>query len=183
MKPEQTGLFAAVVVAAGMTVPVEAQVNVQQPVVGGFRASTTVSVPDRGSAHLGSVGSAASGRINSGIFRPGTSSGLERSTSSVSTSVYIHDLRAMDEALLAGTANSQRDAWSPRLEERRAAIPTGITASRIEDTSEKAARYVRLAREAESKGKGSVARMHWNLAAKFGSTVAKQRLTELASVK
>lgn len=183
MKPEQTGLLAAVVVAAGMTVPVEAQVNVQQPVVGSFSGSTTVSVPDRGSAHLGSVGSAASGRINSGIFRPGTSSGLERSASSLSTSVYIHDLRAMDESLLAGAANSARDPWTPRLDERRAAIPAGKAASSQDDTSDKAARYVKLAREAESKGKASVARMHWNLAAKFGSAVAKQRLVELASVK
>ena len=89
----------------------------------------------------------------------------------------------MDEALLAGTANSTSDAWTSRLQERRAALTMGAVPLPPEDTSGKAARYERLAREAESKGKSTVARMHWNLAAKFGSTVAKQRLTELASVK
>lgn len=181
MKPTLRDLAIVVGLSCLPCAVAEAQVAVQQPAVGGFGVSTTVSVPDRGSARLGGVSSAASGRFNSGIFRPGTSSGLERSASSLSTSVYIHDLQAMDEALLAGAPDANRDPWTPRLNERRAAQPASTKAAPPEDTAGKAARYEQLARDAEAKGKLSVARMHWQMAAKFGSSVARQKLTALAA--
>lgn len=182
MKAIWRDLSIAAVIGCGGASSAFAQVTIQQPVVGGFSASTTVSVPDRGSTLIGGVGSAASGRTTSGVFRPGTSSGMDRSASSLRTSVSIHDLQAMDEALLReGTARGATDPWTPRLAERRAALPESTKQVPREDTLAKAARYERLARDAEGNHKPIVARLHWQRAAKLGSTMAKQRLVELAA--
>jgi hypothetical protein len=83
--------------------------TVQQPVVEVFNATTTVSVPDRGSIHLGSVSRAAAGRRTAGFgpFRSGFGYGRDVSHSGVSASVYIHDLREMDAAALRQAAAMQ----------------------------------------------------------------------------
>lgn len=88
----------------------------------------------------------------------------------------------MDEALLSqGTARGATDPWTSRLAERRAALPEPTKRPPRKDTLTKAARYEQLARDAELSGKPAVARLHWQVAAKLGSSVAKQRLVELAS--
>lgn len=78
--------------------------TVQLPTYSFFTTNSTVSVPDRGSAYLGGVSRAASGRneFGSGLlpFR-NRSFGTERSASNASVSVYIHDFEAMDEYLLS----------------------------------------------------------------------------------
>ncbi len=176
--------FAGFVVVLFLPLPqtaVAQAVAVQQPVVRTMGVSTTVSVPDRGTTYLGGMNSAASGRISPGPFRPGTNSGLERSGSSMSVSVFVHDLQAMDEALLnqGPTTPSESDMWSARLNQRRAQSNAGVNSAVVEDTASQAARYEQLAREAESRRKFSIARMHWQVAAKLGSPVARQRLTAL----
>lgn len=77
--------------------------TVQQPVVSRFSVGTTVSVPDRGRAHLASVSRAGDGRKSFGPFSPGSSRGMFRDHSSSSVGVTIHDLDEMDRRLL-GTA-------------------------------------------------------------------------------
>lgn len=160
-----------------------AQVIVQQPVVSTFGGGTTVTVPDRGSMHLGSVNTARSGRVTTGPFRSGSSMGLERTGSSMSAGVYIHDLHEMDEAILAQGQHSALDAGlephAARLAARRNA---GVEAMPVKPASPsvdriaQASRYEKLARDAEAKGKKSVARLHWQMAAKHGSTLAPQKL-------
>lgn len=160
----------------------EAQaVAVQQPVVRTFGVGTTVSVPDRGTIHLGGVNSAASGRVSSGLFRPGTNSGLERTGTSLSTTVFIHDLQAMDEALLAeGTSTSpEGEVWSARLNQRRNRDAHGTTSLTKQDRTPNFARYEQFAREAESRRKFALARLHWQTAAKLGSPIAAQHLAQL----
>ena len=176
-----SGLVVSATLCCSRLVSAQA-VGVQQPVVQRFGASTTVSVPDRGSTHLGSLGVASSGRVSSGRFRPGTSTGLERSASSLSVSVYIHDLLEMDEALLSQDASTGdvRDPWSARLNERRAATLRGVAQVPGESDAPKAARYEQLARDAEVKRKMSIARLHWQMAAKLGSSIAQKRLAESA---
>lgn len=84
--------------------PAAGQNAVQLPTYSSFRTNTTVSVPDRGSVYTGGINRASDGRNEFGTpllpFR-NRSIGSERSASSVWTSVYIHDLQAMDEALLS----------------------------------------------------------------------------------
>ncbi len=83
--------------------PLRAQpraITVQQPVVQSFGVDTVVSVPDRGSVLLGSVGSSIGTRSWNGFTPWGSSLGVERNVSSARATVWIHDFEAMDEALL-----------------------------------------------------------------------------------
>lgn len=149
------------------------QLSVQQPVVGTTSVNTTVSVPDRGSVFLGGVNSAQSGRTSYGPLRSGSSLGLSRSASSMSTSVYIHDLRAMDEALL----NSVPDSPSPSSIRGESRLPRSeASAPAVASPAEKAFKYERLAKQAEVAGKPGVAKLHWQMAAKYGSKLAEEKL-------
>jgi hypothetical protein len=171
-------------------------VTVQQPVVGVFNVNTAVSVPDRGSALVGSVARAASGRKSYGFPpRYGSSYGVSRSNSSVQTSVWIHDLSAMDEAVLGAASETHAKPLDPRFAALRgsSATETRITSTRQAAQSTRrtsrpkpdmsAERFLRLGRAAEKRGKPRVAQMHYRQAAKRGSIIADQRLTALASAE
>ena len=99
-------LFTALMLAVGG--PAWGQQAVQQPVVSSTSVGTTVSVPDRGSALLGGVSSAQSARSQYGPLPSGTNRGFSRQATSITTNVYIHDLQAMDEAILnSGSTDSE----------------------------------------------------------------------------
>lgn len=152
-----------------------AQQAVQQPVVGSTSVSTTVSVPDRGRVFLGGVSSAQSGRTQYGPLGTGPALGLTRQSSSVSASVTIHDLRAMDEALLK-SAPSVAEPNRPKADSRIAnPVPEKLKET-AESLAEKATRHEHLARKAEDEGRAGVARLHWQAAAKYGSKAAEERL-------
>lgn len=167
-----------IIVAGSSTSLFAQQATVQQPVVGTNSVRTTVSVPDRGSALLGGVGSAQSARSTYGPLRTGSSFGLSRSASSMSTSVYIHDLRAMDEALL----NSVPDSPSPAniRSSGRSSVDVATPADAA-SPAEKALKFERLAKQAEASGKPGVAKLHWQMAAKFGSRLASEKLAASSS--
>lgn len=78
------------------------QIAVQQPLFGEWGARTTIAVPDRGTALIGSVSRGASGRVSSGPFRSGTSTGREFGHSGMSAHVFIHDFAELDRQALAG---------------------------------------------------------------------------------
>jgi hypothetical protein len=166
-------IIAIVVLFSGAAVAHAQALNVQQPVVGTTSVQTTVSVPDRGSVFLGGVSSAASGRQSNGPLRTGTSRGYAMSASSMRASVFIMDLHAMDEAIL----NSVPDSPVPPSIRRRDALAEPEVAQRdVESPTEKAAKFERLARQAEAAGKSGVARLHWKMAARYGSTLAEAKL-------
>lgn len=81
-----------------------AQISVQQPVVESIGVATTVTVPDRGAVHLGSLGIARDARIffgpGNGLFPRGSTLSQERSHSGLSLHATIQDLSEMDRALL-----------------------------------------------------------------------------------
>lgn len=78
----------------------QAQV-VQLPAVGNFGVSTTVSVPDQGTASLGGTGRSSYGATTRGAGPLASrASGGQNSANSASISATIIDLAAMDEALL-----------------------------------------------------------------------------------
>lgn len=160
-------------------------VTVQQPVVRSFQTSGTVVVPDRGSARLGSVGSASSFRQTTGPWRTGSTLGSERSQTSASAGVYIHDLRAMDEAILASspaTSPDRADFFEAQLMVRQRGPFTQLPATEMAPGSAlssavgEAERFEKLARVAAAKGKDSLARLHWRMAAKHGSKTAAEYL-------
>src|SRR5580704_1752172 len=114
--------FAIVLAWMWLTIsPAFGQQVVQQPVVGTTSVNTTVSVPDRGTTFLGGVSSAQSGRSQYGPFRSGPSTGFTRQSTSMSVNVYIHDLHAMDEAIL--------NSGPAPLESRRTSTGSGASRS------------------------------------------------------
>ena len=165
-------------------------ITVQQPVIRNFSVGTVVSVPDRGRAHLGSVSRAGESRSSYGPLRSGTSIGLFRNHAGVSTHVWIHDLRAMDEQILrrkrrsaripAGRPLSRNAEHADRgLISRYRAHSTRSSAIRsrsVSGTEDPAAKFYRLGLRAEKRGKKSLARLHYRMAAKHGSGLAKRKL-------
>jgi len=149
-------------------------VAVQQPVVRQFGVSTSVSVPDRGGMMLGGIDRAASGQSSYGAAWRGSSIGVERSSSSVSAHVFIHDLRAMDEALLREAGYDDRSIPENRISTRGTLreVPSGSQPFQRAD----AERFEQLALKAERAGRSAVAEMHWQMAAKYGSQIAQKRL-------
>lgn len=156
------------------------QVAVQQPIVGITSVTTSVVVPNRGQTFLGGVSSAQSSRSRYGFRQPGPSVGLSRSSSSLSVGVTIVDLREMDEAIL-NSVPEQRDPES-RFARHGAAIRSSAPEQSIKPThntespAERAARFEQLARKAEAENRQGVASLHWQMAAKYGSTMARERL-------
>lgn len=155
------------------------QIAVQQPVVERFSVGTTVSVSDRGSMLLGSVGSAASGRNVAGPFRSGYGIGREARHSAMTAHVYIHDFAAMDAALLNEPTDVSNSRLEPRIRER---LNHGSAARSVVSTSpsdgDAAREAERLAQNAEARGKTGVAKLHWQRAARHGSKIASQKLSE-----
>lgn len=163
-----------------------AQLTVQQPVFGVNSVSTTVSVPDRGRAHLGSISRTRDSRTTFGPFRSGSSIGLDREHTGMSVGVYIHDFEAMDRHLLSqGTPASvssnprltgrTRHAWN-QLQQQHGGRPSSQTPA--SPKLAKSEKYWRLGQKAEQDGKRSVARLHYRIASKYGSKAAKARLAE-----
>jgi len=77
--------------------------SVQLPTYSYFTGNTTVLVPDGGSAFLGGVGRASTGRNEFGSpLLPSRNVGIgsQRGASNVHVTVTIHDFEAMDEYLL-----------------------------------------------------------------------------------
>ncbi|HCS53247.1 hypothetical protein [Rubinisphaera sp.] len=74
--------------------------TVQQPVVSQFSVNSTVSVPDRGSTHLGSLSTARDSRFHSRTWPRGSSTSRSLTHQSVSVSAHIHNFEEMDELLL-----------------------------------------------------------------------------------
>ena len=91
----------------------------------------------------------------------------------MSASVYIHDLRAMDEALL----NSVPDSPVPSAIRGGSRMPLAEAArAEVASPAEKAMKFERLAKQAEAAGKAGVAKLHWQIAAKYGSKLANEKL-------
>ena len=95
-------------IAVASAIQCQAQV-VQLPAVGTFSVSTTVSVPDQGTASLGGVGRSSYGTTSRGAGPLASrASGGQSSASSVSVSATIIDLAAMDEAILNMPADTKQ---------------------------------------------------------------------------
>lgn len=215
------------------------QLTVQQPVIQSTGGNFAVSVPDRGGILLGSISRAGESRKSYGLpFTRGSSVGRFSQHSSLSSHVWIHDLREMDQLILemaetdprgqkATTSAAARRAglaWSD-FQPRRGAFVENSRRSNLQLSSEGSrSRYAvgtlngrsqtrstvsdrkpttatarpvaakprqsraldpdhsyRLGVEAEESGKLTVAKLHYQTAAQYGSTEGARRLQELAA--
>lgn len=153
-----------------------AQLAVQQPVVGVTAVQTSVVVPDRGTMFLGGSSSAQFGRSQYGPLRSGTSSGYSLQSTSVSTSVYIHDLQSMDEEIL----NSVRKGSPNRIQGMPVPVPVVPPTPEL-SSAEKMAKFEQLAKKADQDGRSGLAKLYWQTAAKHGSKIAEKRLAEVTT--
>lgn len=201
MKP----LFASLLGMAAVAIPARAvaqqqPTTVQLPTFSYFSVGTSVSVPDRGSAYLGGVTRASSGRNEFGVpLMPfsNRSIGSERSVSSARVSVYLHDFEAMEEAILrqaaASTLQPRRpvapqsrweaapsDAWQPA--SRPGSVARSLADIQRERAREQlsreqeAADFFARGRAAEEAGKPNVARIYYQMAARRASGDRKQQI-------
>jgi hypothetical protein len=98
-----SALLAAVVVGMTFGFGSESfgQLTVQQPVLQSTGGNFAVSVPDRGGILLGSISRAGESRKSYGLpFSRGSSVGRFSQHTSMSSHVWIHDLREMDQMIL-----------------------------------------------------------------------------------
>src|SRR5262245_38850748 len=174
---------------------------VQLPTFHFFTLSTTVSVPDGGDTMLCGVSRSSSGRIQRGI--PGLPSqpfdnvatGRATGTSNVSASATIHDLDAMDKALLGQdqkVATARRPSPLIATRQDSAAPLQSIAAIRAQQAAEDAARQQEAAaalargRQLLAEGKTNVAKIYFQTAVKKStdkSDVREQALTALRSLE
>lgn len=156
------------------------QLVVQQPIVGTTSVSTSVAVPNGGRTFLGGVSTAQSARSRFGFGQPGSSLGLSRTSNSMSVGVTVIDLREMDEAILNSAPDQSEPAsgfsrHAAAISAPRAETPREPTRD-VESTAERAAKFEQLAHKAETEKRPGVAKLHWKMAAKYGSVMARERL-------
>ena len=189
MNPARTAFL-----AAGLSVCSTAgfaqNVTVQQPVIGVNSVQTTVSVPDRGGMMVGGIGRSTFGSSPIPPFRPGTSFHAASEASTMGAGVWIHDLSAMDRAVLAGAERPgpqsdalraarilrQQHAMRRSLPQAPPFQPSALPTER----GERAERSYPLGVRAEQRGDVSVARLHLITAARYGSTAAEAKLAALS---
>lgn len=154
--------------------PLSAQVTVQLPSYHYFAIGASALVPDRGAAYLGGVGSARFGRNAFGPpLVPGNrATSRQLGTAGVSVSAWIHDFRAMDEALLKQAAASRearpappgpRVAPNDPLPQSLEAIARAHAAADAK-LQQEAAEYLARGLRAEASGKPGVAKIYYRMA-------------------
>jgi hypothetical protein len=174
----------ALAILATYSPQAEAQ-TIQLPEFGFTTVATTVSVPDRGSALLGGVGRARYGRTQRGtplvgrlpgIGRPfnNVATGSELGGSTIGVTAYIHDLDAMDKALLAQAAamrNPGRPAVDGRQRRRIGLNPAAPSVAEIRRrqaaekylVSNRQQELLDRARQAEAHQKPHVAKIYYRM--------------------
>jgi len=172
------------------------QVNVQQPTVGVFSGSSTVSVPDRGRTLIGGVSRGATSRSTYGPFPSGSNTGRSLEGGSLSVGAYIHDFEELDRQALSAAESSPRtkrdqpeDARTDRAREALIRRDRGGTARRRTAISPPADQekerglnsdeLLERGRKAEAAGKSGVAVAFYRQARDRGSADAGRELDRL----
>jgi len=174
-------LLALGVIASTMTATAQ---TVQLPTFSYFTATTSVMVPDRGSASVAGMSSALDGSISRGLGTLGPTFSTRgfsavRGASSVSVTATIHDFEAMDAALLGPLANRTAAAVSPEPRLANGPERSGAGSGRqsvaeiqrqqlVEQAqlADEARSYMAQGDEALAKGKPGVAKIYYQMAAR-----------------
>jgi hypothetical protein len=179
----------------------QAPTTVQLPTFHFFTVQTSVSVPDSGGAYLGGLNRARDGRTSRG-FGPFSNRALasDRAASGMSVHATIHDMKAMDEAVLAEAAARRAGVpVDPALGKarlitssvgRREPALTASTSSpapiesvaairerqatAAQSLSSEAAQYLTQAPQAEADGKPGVAKIYYQMVVRRDNGQLKQ---------
>ena len=189
-------LCAAASVLAYATTASAQATTVQLPTFSFFTVNTTVLVPDGGSAYMGGIGRAASGSTSRGIpglgGRPFANTATAGSTSAggISVSAQIHDMEAMDQALLNQGVASRPDAAQLFAARKAAGVARNAAPQSLADirqeqaaaaqaTSDEAREYYDKGNVAYENGKFGVAKIYWQMSVRR----ADGELLQLAQAK
>jgi hypothetical protein len=156
-----------------------ANVTIQLPNFTTFGVSTSVLVPDSGPSPFARERQAFYSRVMYGGLHPQRAIGGQRSAAIASATAQVHDARQADEMLLRA-ARSRRTNWvrgsTPAQAARlpAAANPGLLSLAEIERRrteqstagNREAAALVEKARQAHAAGKGNVAAIYYEMAAK-----------------
>ncbi|MCC7085236.1 MAG: hypothetical protein IT427_09540 [Pirellulales bacterium] len=190
-------LIAIVFVAGSMAVGVgrivaQVPVAVQLPTFHYFSVDTTVLVPDRGAAYLGGVNYSSTGRTSRGLpglGRPFANTAISRSTvgGGMWVSAYIHDLEAMDAALLgqgdfvAGQSVRRPATSAVAATKTDPTFANSIAAIRAQATSDEQANQLeaeanlKRGHEKLKEGKSGVAKIYFQIAERRGTGIVKEQ--------
>jgi len=192
----QIGMCAGLLCLTNASVVFGQQAVIQQPTVGVFSGSSTVSVPDRGRTTIGGVSRGASSRSMYGPFPSGTNTGRSFEGGSVSVGAYIHDFEELDRQALSAAKSSPRKRSDPsgddRADRAREALirrdrggtarPKTAIAGTAEKEKERGLSSDELferGRKAEAAGKSGVAVAFYRQARDRGSEDAGRELDRL----
>lgn len=194
-----TPLLLALAVAVSADTAWAQATTVQLPTFNFFTVTTTVSVPDRGGTSLGGINRSSTGRNEFGApLSPlnNRSIGSQQSASNMSVHVTIHNLDELDQDILARAqyvntppAELEKIKRLAAAGESTAGQPVAsLDAIRAQVASEKRAEQ-RLALssfekglEAEGKGKYSVAKIYYRMAARRAQGELKSLVEQRLSV-
>jgi hypothetical protein len=170
---------------------------VQLPTFQFFTVQTTVSVPDSGGAYLGGIGRSSTHSSQRGLpllhrdpLFGGRAIGRTSAASGVSVNAQIHDLQAMDEALLrqaGGLRGDNRRIAASRVRQEPTKSLAQIRREQkvsAETVDDEADRYLEQGRQALAEGKAGVARVHLQMALRRAQGGTRnQVLSELAKLQ
>lgn len=178
--------------------------SVQLPTLSYFGVGTSVLVPDRGNAYLGGVNRARSGASQFGApLMPLSNRARSHSVGATGArvSVYVHDFRAMDEALLGGTPSglqARRGELLPRRNEPRdiaddapelRPVPSlaDLQQRRREAEQTRAGEalvFFERGQKAEAAGKANVAKIYYQMVARRATGPLKEEsLARLEAIR
>jgi hypothetical protein len=197
-------LAIAIAWSAILAAPLEAQIVLRQPVVGGTGVRTAVSVPDGGSAFLGGVSRSRESRARYGLPPAwGSALGYESSHSAMDVRVRVHDFEAMDAWLLAqprrdrvslrpplmpqpppgtdigsGIPRAALGGFAPRAgDPAHPRVGSGATSVATRQSAD--ARLLALGDDARARSDRLGALRYYQSARRLGSLVAEQRIQAL----
>jgi hypothetical protein len=195
------GLSSAIVLLAASAALGQAPTTVQLPTFHFFTVQTTVGVPDSGGASLGGISRAYDSSRMRGLGPLAGSRGAAtgRSTSGMTVHATIHDLPALDEALLAEAAAKRgapldlastakaaalaESVGGPKATAAGAAPGTGVlSVAAIREQNQQAARVqagelaakFAKAQQAERENKPVVARIYYEMVTRGDSGPLRQ---------
>ncbi|HEX3870994.1 MAG TPA: hypothetical protein VHV77_11185 [Pirellulales bacterium] len=166
----------------------QAPTTVQLPSFEYFTVDTTVSVPDRGSVVIGGINSSGRGGYNSGTpFLPSQrAGGSTMGASQMSVHAMIHDMSAMDAAILAIATKSPTTTGPMAVTQSATAIRLveggSVGEARSQHERELAAaetearNYFQRGQTAESHGQSGAAKVWYQMASKRGSGKMKAEI-------
>jgi hypothetical protein len=176
--------------------------TVQLPTFHFFSVDTTVLVPDRGATYLGGVNYSSAGRTSRGIPGLGgpltTNTAFGRSTGggNVWVSAYIHDLEAMDAAILgygnqtAGNLVRLPSSVAASATQPNPSFAQSIASLKAQAVSEDQAKqleaeaYLKRAQEKLKEGKAGLAKIYFQMAERRSTgAVKEQALAGLRSIE